>query len=145
MGYKNDISIIKAWLQISAYPISVLLAAFYVSRTFKENLRSDSNRISNINTFIIRAAFFAVFYIGLADAFISFLRVEGLLPVIFGDELAINLGKSFNKSLAESTVFSIDALLYRYNARSNITLIANSAGRRTIKWKRSLSPPMTCS
>ena len=92
--YKNDISIIKAWLQISAYPISVLLAAFYVSRTFKENLRSDSNRISNINTFIIRAAFFAVFYIGLADAFISFLRVEGLLPVFFGNELAINLGKS---------------------------------------------------
>jgi TRAP-type mannitol/chloroaromatic compound transport system permease small subunit len=91
---KNNISLIKAWFQISAYPISVFLAAFHVSRTFNENLRSDSDRISSINTFIIRAAFFAVFYIGLADALISFLRVEGLLPVIFGNELAINLGKS---------------------------------------------------
>jgi TRAP-type mannitol/chloroaromatic compound transport system permease small subunit len=91
---KNNISLLRAWLQITAYPISVFLVAFYVSRTFSENLRSDSDRISKINTFIIRAAFFAVFYIGLADAFISFLRVEGLLPVIFGHELAINLGKS---------------------------------------------------
>ena len=74
-NYKNDISIIQAWLQISAYPISVFLVALYVSQTFNENLRNDSDRISNINTFIIRSAFFAVFYIGLADAFISFLRV----------------------------------------------------------------------
>ena len=95
MGSDNkSASMTFAWLQFAAYPVGVTLAAFYVLYTFNEDLRSDSARISNINTFIIRAAFFAVLYVGLADAFISFLRVEGLLPVIFGDEMAINLGKS---------------------------------------------------
>jgi len=83
-----------AWLQFAAYPVGVALATLYVLLTFNKNLRSDSKRISNINTFLIRAAFFAVFYVGLVDASISFLRVEGFLPAIFGDEMATNLGKS---------------------------------------------------
>ena len=32
--------------------------------------------------------------VGLADAAVSFLRVEGLLPGLFGDELALDLGRS---------------------------------------------------
>ena len=83
-----------AWLQLAAYPVAVALVGFYVLRTGDRNLRADSVRISNINTFIIRAAFFAVLYIGIADAIISFMRVEGFLPVVFGNEMALNLGKS---------------------------------------------------
>ena len=91
---KNDHDLILAWFQFAAYPIGVVLAGLFVLHTSKISLRRDSERISNINTFFIRAAFFAVLYVGLADALISFLRVEGLLPIIFGDEMALNLGKS---------------------------------------------------
>jgi TRAP-type mannitol/chloroaromatic compound transport system permease small subunit len=83
-----------AWLQLAAYPATISLAVFYVLRTGTRDLRDDSDRISNINTFIIRAAFFAVLYIGITDAIISFMRVEGFLPAVFGNEMALNLGKS---------------------------------------------------
>ncbi len=87
-------SAILAWLQLAAYPVAIILAALYVRSTAHHGLRDDSARISNINTFLIRFAFFMVLYVGVADAIISFLRVEGLLPVVFGDYFATELGKS---------------------------------------------------
>jgi len=83
-----------AWVQMGLYPAGFAAALAYVFATRSRGLRDESVRISAINTFLIRAAFFAVFYVGFADAVISFLRVEGLLPQLFGDTLAIDLGKS---------------------------------------------------
>jgi TRAP-type mannitol/chloroaromatic compound transport system permease small subunit len=82
-----------AWLQFAAYPVLVALAILWVLRTSR-TLRQDSERINAINTFIIRAAFFGVLYVGLADAVISFLRVEGMLPGLVGEEMTKNLGLS---------------------------------------------------
>lgn len=82
------------WLQAVAYPLAFVLAALYVLKTRERDLRDDSVRISNVNAVIIRMAFFVVLYIGIADAAISFLRVEGLLPALFGEPLATNLGIS---------------------------------------------------
>ncbi|NQV84789.1 MAG: TRAP transporter small permease subunit [Rhodospirillales bacterium] len=87
-------SMTMAWLQLAAYPVGVALVVFSVLRSEDRNLRDDSKRITKINTFIIRAAFFAVLYIGFTDAVISFMRVEGFLPPVFGNEMALNLGKS---------------------------------------------------
>jgi TRAP-type mannitol/chloroaromatic compound transport system permease small subunit len=44
--------------------------------------------------YIIRAAFWAVLFIGVTDAAISFLRVENLLTGVVGAELAKDLGRS---------------------------------------------------
>ena len=38
-------------------------------------------------------AFWSVMLIGVVDATISFVRIEGLLPNIVGDDLALALGK----------------------------------------------------
>ena len=43
---------------------------------------------------LISGAFWSVLLIGLFDATISFLRIEGMLPAIFGDDFARSLGKS---------------------------------------------------
>ncbi|MBT3305403.1 MAG: TRAP transporter small permease subunit [Alphaproteobacteria bacterium] len=93
-GSGNKGSVAYAWLQLACYPVAIAMMVLYVLRTGERNLRADSVRISNINTFIIRAAFFAVLYVGITDAVISFMRVEGFLPGVFGNEMAINLGKS---------------------------------------------------
>ena len=69
-----------SWLQLAAYPIGIAIAVVLVRSTSTWTLREDSDRITRINAYIIRAAFFAVLYVGIADAVISFLRVEGLLP-----------------------------------------------------------------
>jgi TRAP-type mannitol/chloroaromatic compound transport system permease small subunit len=81
-------------LQITLYPIAFFVAATIVLKDRPLTLRADSDRISNINTFFIRAAFWAVLYVGLADAVISFIRVEGMLGGVFGEELANSLGLS---------------------------------------------------
>ncbi|MFC6658030.1 TRAP transporter small permease subunit [Roseibium salinum] len=57
-------------------------------------MREDSVRISNINVYLIRAAFFAVLIVGLVDSAISFLRIEGFLPALTGEQLANDLGRA---------------------------------------------------
>lgn len=83
-----------SWLQLSLYGVAVALAGLFVFRNKERGLRTDSKAISNINTFIIRAAFWSVLLIGLADSVISFLRVEGLLDAVVGPDLASDLGRS---------------------------------------------------
>jgi hypothetical protein len=57
-------------------------------------LRADAKAISDANAFFIRAAFWVVLLVGLADTVVSFLRVEGYLPGLVGDEMALDLGRS---------------------------------------------------
>lgn len=83
-----------AWLQFALYPLCALLALMYVVRTPGINLRIDSERVSQINTFFIRAAFWTIFLVGLADMVIAFLRVEDLLESLVGEQLALDLGRS---------------------------------------------------
>ena len=83
-----------AALQAALYAVMVALAVFFVTRNGDQTLRQDSKRISDMNAFFIRAAFWAVVMIGVVDMIISFLRVEGLLPFVVGESLATELGKS---------------------------------------------------
>ncbi|HSF94300.1 MAG TPA: TRAP transporter small permease subunit [Thermohalobaculum sp.] len=82
------------WLQVAIYVLLPLAACLQVLRTPHVALRDDAKRVSDANAFLIRAAFWVVLLVGLSDGVISFLRVEGFLPAIFGDEMAIELGKS---------------------------------------------------
>ncbi len=82
------------WLQAAIYVALPAAACRHVLRTPDRSLRADAKAISDANAFIIRAAFWVVLLVGLADAAVSFLRVEGLLPGLFGDELALDLGRS---------------------------------------------------
>ena len=69
-------------------------ALIYLYKTRATTLTQDANTISNINTFLIRAGFFIVLLVGLGDALISFLRVEGFLSAFIGKDLEQNLGRS---------------------------------------------------
>ena len=67
------------------------LPLLFVLRTQDRSLRSDAMSIHSFNVYIIRAAFWAVFLIGIVDVTISQLRVESLL----GDgDLARNLNRA---------------------------------------------------
>ncbi len=82
------------WLQVAIYVALPVATSLRVLRTPDRSLRADAKLISDFNAFIVRAAFWVVLLVGLADAVVSFLRVEGLLPGLFGDELALDLGRS---------------------------------------------------
>jgi TRAP-type mannitol/chloroaromatic compound transport system permease small subunit len=51
------------------------------------NLRKDALTLDWISAYIIRAAFWAVLIVGLTDAVLSFLRVEGFHNILFGEDV----------------------------------------------------------
>ncbi|KZM50575.1 TRAP transporter small permease subunit [Labrenzia sp. OB1] len=89
----GSLPILWSWLQLALYGALVLGAVAYVLKS-GWTLREDSRRISDINAFLIRAAFFAVLIVGLTDSVISFLRIEDLLSGVVGKELADDLGRA---------------------------------------------------
>jgi len=80
-------------LQTLSYLLCAAGAALYTLRTPNRLLRADSETMVSIAAYIIRAAFWAVIFIGLADFTISFLRIEGLLSFFIGDDLTTALGR----------------------------------------------------
>ena len=80
--------------QILIYPAAVVLAILFTLRQRDMTLRLDSNRISDMNVFLIRGAFWAVLLLGCVDSVIAFLRVEGMLASIVGEAMDKNLGRS---------------------------------------------------
>ena len=78
----------------AAYIVVIGLTIAWVARSQHITLRTDAQRISDLNAVLVRWAFFAVLLIGLADMAISFLRVEGLLEAVVGKEMTTNLGRS---------------------------------------------------
>jgi len=83
-----------SWFQALAYLVVAALAIMLVNKRSEKTLREDSIMISGFNTVFIRCAFWVVLIVGLVDMAISFMRVEGLLGGVFGEELASELGKS---------------------------------------------------
>ena len=82
-----------AWLQCGLYAAGILLAVWLVRSKPHMALRDDAGRLYAITAYIIRWAFFTVLLVGLADALISFLRVEGMLDSIVGSSLGGDLGR----------------------------------------------------
>ncbi len=83
-----------AWALLAAYPAAILGAAWWVLKTPLRGLREDSDLVSDINAYLIRGCFFGVLFIGVVDAAISFVRVEGMLEDLVGADLASDLGRS---------------------------------------------------
>jgi len=88
-----------AGVQAALYAVLLAGVIYFVMSTRDRTLRRDAVLLSNVNAFVIRAAFWAVFLIGIADTVVSFLRAEGLLEGLFGDALAVELGKSSFRGL----------------------------------------------
>ena len=74
--------ITKGWLQFLSYLGAVVIVVLYVLQTRNRSLRSDADLLSRFSAYIIRAAFWIVLIIGLADILISFLRVENFMPAV---------------------------------------------------------------
>ena len=89
-GSIDTLVIVQAALYVAAIALAVAIVASAPDRS----LRSESAILNDIVTYIIRACYYAVLLVGLADMVISFLRVENLLPAVVGADLAEQLGRS---------------------------------------------------
>lgn len=83
-----------SWANVAVYVVSIAVAAFYVFSTKATALRWDAMKIHRFNVYLIRAMFWAVLLVGIADSAVAFMRVEGILDGMFSAETT----KLFNKS-----------------------------------------------
>lgn len=90
---------VLAVIQVALYPVLGALALLGVLRSRDTDLRTDAARVTGINTFLIRAAFWVVLLVGLGDAAVSFLRVSRSLEGLVGADLAGNLGRAEYRGL----------------------------------------------
>jgi TRAP-type mannitol/chloroaromatic compound transport system permease small subunit len=84
---------ILSWLQIGVYIVCIGTSSYYVLKHRDTSLVEDSEKITRFNTWLIRGVFWAVLIVGIADAAISFLRVEGLLGSVVGEDMMFELGR----------------------------------------------------
>ncbi len=89
----TDSEVVKGWIQFIASLVTILGIIYLVIKTPARKLNDDAELYSRISGFIVRAAFWSVFLVGLVDMLISFLRIEGLLNAFVGEHLTIQLGR----------------------------------------------------
>lgn len=89
----DDEQVTRGWLQLWSYLVPLLLVCISVVVTRQRPLRADARLLTGFAAYIVRAAFWAVLLVGLADVLVSFLRVEGFLASLVGTELTSELGR----------------------------------------------------
>jgi len=90
----SETSSALAWTQFALYVAAVAGAAMWVLRTRPRSLRADDVAMTRLATYLVEAAFWMVLLVGVADALISFLRVEGLLVHFVSPQTEAALGRS---------------------------------------------------
>lgn len=81
----------RVWAQVALYAIAIGGALWWTITRPNNALRYEAGHISAFNAYLVRACFYFVFFVGLADVAIAFLRVEGLLEVFFPEDVAAGL------------------------------------------------------
>ncbi|MBO68421.1 MAG: hypothetical protein CL398_08930 [Acidiferrobacteraceae bacterium] len=89
----TDLAIVQGWIQLGGVIAFLTIVTGFVLLTPGRRLRADSRTLSRFAAYIIRACFWGVLLVGLVDMAISFLRVEGWLELLFGDNMSKNLGR----------------------------------------------------
>jgi TRAP-type mannitol/chloroaromatic compound transport system permease small subunit len=81
------------WTCAAVYAVCITLAILFVLSTRQRELRSDALSIHAFNGYLIRACFWVVLLVGIADASIALMRVENLLPLFFDPAMVTDLGR----------------------------------------------------
>ena len=87
----EGLAINLSYIQLLFYFVSLAGVIFFVSKSTKQTLQTDSEILTKITSYIVRSSFWAVLIVGVADFVISFMVVEKLVEPIFGEQLKINL------------------------------------------------------
>ncbi len=113
------------WLQLALYLIPLVGLAFWITRTPTRSLHMDSVVLSDLATYLIRACFWMVLLVGLADALISFLRVENMLAAVVGEQLTEDLGRSsYRGAYVHYPLFALSFIIALFNRSLGFTWLA---------------------
>lgn len=105
-GFALFIGLLQSLLYVGA----LAWPAYVISRLDGQPRNADGMNAGA--ELIVSAAFWSVMLIGIADAAISFVRIENMLPGIVGDDLALSLGKpSFRGVYVHIPLMALGALI----------------------------------
>jgi TRAP-type mannitol/chloroaromatic compound transport system permease small subunit len=79
--------------QLGLFLALVFAGGMFGLRNAAVPLRTQAQRITEFDAFLVRAAFWGVLLVGLADFAISFLRVENMLDQVIGHALGAELAR----------------------------------------------------
>jgi len=100
------------------YLVTFAFIFISIKRNPNKSLTEDANKYQSLSYYIIRAAFWMVFLVGMADAIISFMRVEEILVQAVGAETAQMLDQSTQRGLYVHYPLMILALIIAAFSRS---------------------------
>lgn len=83
-----------AWMNALVFALAIGAAFVVVLNSQDRSLRWDAHLIHSFNLYLIRALFWSIFLVGLTDAAVAFMRVEGVTEI---------LGESMNSWLKRPT------------------------------------------
>ncbi|WP_417520236.1 TRAP transporter small permease subunit [Minwuia sp.] len=83
-----------ALVQLAVYLVAIAVAVMFVLRTPDRALRWDAHTLHHFNLYLIRACFWVVVFIGVADTAIAFARVESLFDPYLAEETVRALSRS---------------------------------------------------
>ncbi len=95
----DSYALTTGWIQALGFAVVLSLLVWWVIRTPKRGMTDDARIYDELTAYFARAAFWAVFLVGVTDSMISFVRVEGFLPFLVGDHLATQLGRSIFRGI----------------------------------------------
>ena len=92
VAFLTDGFILNGMITPAVYVTAFMTAAYYVLSNPDNALRYDAAKLHRFNTFVVRAMFWSVFFVGLADTIVAFMRVENVFTAWLGEEQAAHLG-----------------------------------------------------
>lgn len=104
-------------LLFCGYAGAFAAASVWVLRTPHKTPQTDAAMYANWAAYIVRAAYWAVLLIGLADMLISYLRVEDMLAAVTGKTIALLLGRPAIRGLYVHYPLLAAACIVAYYAR----------------------------
>ena len=115
-GDEADSVTFTGLVQTAAFLAAVLMPIYMTQKArkgaFLDYLAFHEKRFSTYASFVISFAFWGVMLVGITDAVISFMRIEGTLVSVFGQELASDLGRSvWRGSFVHMPLLGIAALI----------------------------------
>ena len=97
-GEANETLSTGQLMQSAGFVLFCFVVWIYLIRRVKlspdKTLLADSDRYAGYAAYIIRAAFWSIFLIGIIDTVISFLRIENMLTPLVGESLSQNLDQA---------------------------------------------------
>jgi TRAP-type mannitol/chloroaromatic compound transport system permease small subunit len=111
----GGIDFVVGVLEVAAALSIIAACIVWVTKT-QRTLQDDVAMYDSLASYIIRASFWAVMLVGIADMAISFLRVEGFLAAFVGKDLTTQFGRpSFRGMYIHYPLIAISLVIAWFN------------------------------